>query len=93
MGSSDPSRTVLEQLRLYQFMPQYLMTKVSHFTWATAFITFPCMTASSSSWDVLGRTILCHQPCLPTTPSPMPTTELGVISIITAPPRRKDIVY
>lgn len=76
------------------FMPQYLLTKVSHLTWTAASII-----SYLSLYDSLifllgveflpGRNFLCHQPRLPIMPSPMPTTEFGVISIITAPTRRK----
>lgn len=50
------------------------------------------MTVLSSSLNVeflQGWNFLCHQPCLPIMLSSMPGTDLSVISISTAPTRRK----
>lgn len=55
-------------------------------------VTFSCMMVSPSSWGFVflpERNFLCHQPCPHLMPSSMPSTEVGVISIITAPTRRK----
>lgn len=75
-------------------MPQYLLTGVSHLTWATLPIIghlslYDSLIFLLGCWVPTRRELFVPSTYLPIMPSPMPSTEFGVISIITAPTRRK----